>query len=192
MASPVGSAAQSSAAAPHQWLDGVISGVGDAPTVTDPQGRVHRFAYRALKRFGGPKVRLSVGDRVQFVRSYKRGKSAGNVIKVTQMRPCFPEECLPFGDESERSSIVDQATSACTSELAASVGCSPPPSSLPESSSSTPLASSLPAAREPSADGSCWAHDPYSWGLRDGYTYCGERRLEVEGQTIKYDRFFSV
>eukprot|EP01062_Namystynia_karyoxenos_P055549 TRINITY_DN464_c0_g1_i1.p1 TRINITY_DN464_c0_g1~~TRINITY_DN464_c0_g1_i1.p1 ORF type:complete len:201 (+),score=30.83 TRINITY_DN464_c0_g1_i1:81-683(+) len=186
-AAPSSPAPQRNRCRSEKWQNGVISSVGDAPTVTNTLGQEFRFAYRAIKRFGGPRVRLSVGDRVQFLCCNRAGS---DLPKVTQVWVVNPGMCIPFSASPASENGTASSSRTPSSESAGSPGyLTINPSAQDSVSATTP-------SQESPGSSVRWTHNPYSWAMStcpcDGITYCGDQQLVVGGRTIAYDRFVSV
>eukprot|EP01062_Namystynia_karyoxenos_P074707 TRINITY_DN71672_c0_g1_i1.p1 TRINITY_DN71672_c0_g1~~TRINITY_DN71672_c0_g1_i1.p1 ORF type:complete len:207 (+),score=17.64 TRINITY_DN71672_c0_g1_i1:86-622(+) len=135
------------------WMDGVVSSVGEHPTLTTADGEVVRFAYRCLKRFGGGKVTLRVGDELGFM--LQKQTQPGALRKASQVfvKRQVSEPTSPSG-----------RSQSTTSESSAPAG-----SNSPEDPSGGPSPRTSPGTERgtsdslPTQQSSTWVHDPYSW-----------------------------
>eukprot|EP01062_Namystynia_karyoxenos_P052195 TRINITY_DN4160_c0_g1_i1.p1 TRINITY_DN4160_c0_g1~~TRINITY_DN4160_c0_g1_i1.p1 ORF type:complete len:230 (+),score=39.89 TRINITY_DN4160_c0_g1_i1:87-692(+) len=163
----------------RSWIDGVVSRTGDHPAITASDGTVVSFAYRTLRRFGGPKIQLNVGDQVGFMLA--KAPPRHGMMKASQVRLKRP---ISGGLPHEHAGVHQPKTITVESD---DVSPESPESMQPPSSSEgfqppSPHAycftdSYLQGYADPSqgfADlalapvegapaGTRWAHDPYSW-----------------------------
>eukprot|EP01062_Namystynia_karyoxenos_P065219 TRINITY_DN585_c0_g1_i1.p2 TRINITY_DN585_c0_g1~~TRINITY_DN585_c0_g1_i1.p2 ORF type:complete len:218 (+),score=55.35 TRINITY_DN585_c0_g1_i1:84-656(+) len=169
-----------------QWLSGVVSSIGDIPTITTPTGNVVRFAFRSLKRFGGPKVMLAVGDEVHYLLGKGRRYQNSFQDRATQVR--VKHSSAPRRSHSGSHQSVGTDVTPTGSDSPRSLGYTASTESPTQGQAVFPPLSTH------------WVHDPYSWeastcivtSSEPTVTYCGEQSITVAGHSIVYDRFISV